>query len=107
MPKVYDVFSDGACSTYLVMEHITAPSFHAWISELNLSAEEQTRRADVAVNAIANTVEVLLRCPLPEGNGIGPVGGGCIQHSFFGMGEAPVSFINTTALESYVNKVHC
>jgi len=78
VPEVYDVFYDGAGSTYLVMEHIPAPSSHDWISEPNLSAEEKTRRADVAVDAIANTVEVLLRCPLPEGNGIGPVGGGCI-----------------------------
>jgi hypothetical protein len=77
---VYDIFSDGNASTYLVMEHIAAPLFHAWISEPNLSADEQTRRADVAVDKIANTVEVLLRCPLPEGNGIGPVGGGHIQH---------------------------
>ncbi|KAF8904118.1 hypothetical protein CPB84DRAFT_1773477 [Gymnopilus junonius] len=54
---------------YLVMEYINTPSFHAWISEPNLSAEEHTRRADVAVDAISNTVEALLRCPLPEGNG--------------------------------------
>jgi hypothetical protein len=47
VPKVYDVFSDGAGSTYLVMEYITAPSFHTWISEPDLSAEEQTRRTDV------------------------------------------------------------
>ncbi|KDQ19304.1 hypothetical protein BOTBODRAFT_51736 [Botryobasidium botryosum FD-172 SS1] len=104
VPKVYDVFSDGTGSTYLVMEHVTAPSFHAWISEPNLFAEEQTRRADIAADAIANTIEVLLRCPLPEGNGIGPVGGGYIQHSFFSMAEAPVPFVNATALESYVNK---
>ncbi|KAI6105706.1 hypothetical protein F5141DRAFT_1216459 [Pisolithus sp. B1] len=61
-------------------------------------------RSELAADAIANTVDVLLRCPLPEGNGIGPAGGGCIQHSFFNMGDAPVSFVNTTALESYVDK---
>jgi serine/threonine protein kinase len=54
IPKVYEVFSHGG-SWYLVMEHIAAPSFHAWISEPNLSADEQTLRADVAVNEIANT----------------------------------------------------
>ncbi|KAF8904114.1 hypothetical protein CPB84DRAFT_1773464 [Gymnopilus junonius] len=89
------------------MEYINAPSFHAWISEPNLSAEEQTRRADFALDAIVNAVEALLRCPLPGGNGIGPVGGGRIQHDFFGMAEAPVSFINATALENYVNRVRC
>ena len=54
------------------MKHINIPSFHAWISEPNLSTGEQTRRSDVAADEIVNTVEVLLRCPLPEGNGIGP-----------------------------------
>ncbi|KAI5997694.1 hypothetical protein F5J12DRAFT_725211, partial [Pisolithus orientalis] len=106
VPKVYDVFNDGNCNTHLVMEYIPAPSFHAWISEPDLSTEERSRRTDVAINAIANTVEVLLQCPLPEGNGIGPVGGGYIQHSFFCMDEAPIPFVNATALERYVNKVH-
>ncbi|KAI6144141.1 hypothetical protein BKA82DRAFT_4180694 [Pisolithus tinctorius] len=104
VPKVYDVFNDGNCNTYLVMEYIPAPSFHAWISEPDLSAEERSRRTDVAIDAIANTVEVLLQCPLPEGNGIGPVGGGYIQHSFFCMEEAPISFVDAAALGKYVNK---
>jgi hypothetical protein len=105
VPKVHDVFSDGAGSTYLVMEHITAPSFHAWIHEPDLSAAERARRTATAVEAIADTVAVLLQYPLPEGNRIGPVGGGCIQHSFFGMAEAPVPFVDAAALENYVNKV--
>ncbi|KIO04225.1 hypothetical protein M404DRAFT_26426 [Pisolithus tinctorius Marx 270] len=104
VPKVYDVFNDGNGNTYLVMEYIPAPSFHAWISEPDLSAEERSRRTDVAIDAIANTVEVLLQCPLPDGNGIGPVGGGYIQHSFFCMEEAPISFVDAAALGKYVNK---
>ncbi|KAG5638515.1 hypothetical protein H0H81_012152 [Sphagnurus paluster] len=46
----------------------------------------------------------LLRCPLPEGNRIGPVGGGCIQHKFFAMEEAAVPFVDATALEKFVNE---
>ena len=58
-----------------------------------LPAEEQTYHTDVAVDAIANTVEVLLRCLLPEAREwVRPL---------------RISFINTTALERYVNKVHC
>jgi hypothetical protein len=105
VPEVYDVFSDGAGSTYLVMEHIPAPSFHAWINEPDLSAAERARRTTTAVDVIADTVAVLLRCPLPEGNGIGPIGGGCIRHSFFCMEDAPVPFVDAAALENFVNKV--
>ncbi|KAF7328848.1 Protein kinase-like domain [Mycena venus] len=36
--------------------------------------------------------------------GLGPLGGGRIQHSFFNMQEAGVSFVNAVALEKYVNK---
>ena len=36
MPRVCDVFDDGAGSTYLVMEHSDALSFHAWIDELGM-----------------------------------------------------------------------
>jgi hypothetical protein len=107
VPEVYDIFSDGAGSTYLVMEHIAAPSFHAWINEPDLSAAERARRTTTAVNVIADIVAVLLRCPLPEGNGIGPVGGGRIQHSFFLMEEAAVPFVDAAALENFVNKVRC
>lgn len=104
VPKVYDVFYDGAASTYLVMEHVDAPSFRAWIDEPGLSATEREIRTTTAVAAMADTIALLLKCPLPEGDVIGPVGGGCIQHSFFGMEEAPVPFVNAAALEKYVNK---
>ena len=33
-----------------------------------------------------------------EGDIIGPVGGGCTQHSSFGMEEGPVPFFNAAAL---------
>ena len=107
VPEVYEVFSDGAGSTYLVMEYINAPSFHDWVNEPDLSDEERARRTDIAVDEIAKAVTALMQCPLPEGNGTGPVGGGRIQHSFFCMGKAPVPFVNAAALENYVNAVRC
>jgi len=102
---VYDPFYDGAGSTYLVMKHVDASSFRVWTDEPGLSATEREIRTATAVAAIADTITLLLNCPLPEGDGIGPVGGGYIQHSFFGMEEAPVPFVNAAAaLEKYVNK---
>jgi hypothetical protein len=71
-----------------------------------LSDEERDSRTPTAVAKIADTVALLLQCPLPPpGEGIGPVGGGCIQHGFFCMQEAPIPFVNLAALEKYVNKV--
>ena len=104
VPRVYDVFNDGAGSTYLVMEHVDASSFRTWIDEPGLSTTEREIRIATAVAAVADTIALLLKCPLPEGDVIGPVGGGYIQHSFFGMEEAPVPFVNAAALEKYVNK---
>jgi hypothetical protein len=100
-----DFFNDGAGSTYLVMEHIAATSFRAWIDEPGLSDEERDSRTTTAVVKIADTVGLLLQCPLPKGDGIGPVGGGLIQHTFFCMEEAPIQFVNSAALEKYVNEV--
>jgi hypothetical protein len=105
MPEVYGVFDNGDGSTYLVTEHISAPSFRAWIDIPGLSDQERQDRAATAVAAIARAIAWLLACPLPDGDMIGPVGGGHIQHSFFGMEEAPVPFVNATALEKYVNTV--
>jgi hypothetical protein len=102
---VYDVFSDGAGGTYLVMEHIAASSFRTWVDEPGLTDEERDGRNTTAVAKIADTVGLLVRCPLPEGDGIGPVGGGLIQHSFFAMEESAIPFVNSAALEKFVNKV--
>jgi hypothetical protein len=105
VPEVYDVFYDGPGSTYLVMEHIAASTFRGWIDGPGLSDEERDSRTATAVAKIADTVALLLQCPLPPGERIGPVGGGCIQHGFFCMEEAPIPFANSVALEKYVNKV--
>jgi len=104
VPETYSVFNDGAGSTYLVTEHINAPPFRAWIDEPGLSGEEREDRTTTAVAAIADTIVWLVTRPLPERDMIGPVGGGRIQHSFFGMEKAPVPFINAAALAKYVNE---
>ncbi|KAF8214039.1 hypothetical protein K438DRAFT_1750129 [Mycena galopus ATCC 62051] len=104
VPEVYGAFYDGAGNTYLVTEYINALSFRAWVDEPHLSDEEREHRTTTAAAAIADVIAWLLACPLPEGDMVGPVGGGCIQHSFFGMREAPVPFANAAALATYINK---
>jgi len=101
--RVYEVFDDGRGSTYLVMEFISAPSFEVLINAAGSSPECESLRA-TAIIKIADAVEWLLKCPVPEGDSIGPVGGGNIQHIFFNMEEAPVAFATSGALETYVNK---
>jgi len=102
--RVYEVFDDGRGSTYLVMESISAPSFEVLINAARSSPERESIRA-MAITKIAEAVEWLLKCPVPEGDSIGPVGGGNIQHVFFNMEEAPVAFATSGALEAYVNVV--
>lgn len=102
--RVYEVFADGQGSTFLVMEFISAPSFEALIEGASSNLEKESIKA-TAFNEIANAVEWLLNCPVPEGVSIGPVGGGYIQHLFFHMEEARVAFVTVGALEAYVNKV--
>ena len=80
------------------MEYVDASSFRVWVDERGLSVTEREIRTATAVAAIADTITLLLNCPLPEGDGIGSVGGGYIQHSFFGMEEAPVPFVNARRL---------
>ncbi|KAF9504469.1 hypothetical protein BS47DRAFT_1401350 [Hydnum rufescens UP504] len=58
----------------------------------------------MAIIKIANAVEWLLKCPVPEGDSIGPVGDRNIQHIFFNMEEAPVTSTTSGALKTYVNK---
>lgn len=102
--QVYEVFDDGRGSTYLVMESISALSFEVLINAAHSSPEHENLRA-LAITKIAEAVEWLLKCPVPEGDSIGPVGGGNIQHIFFNMEEAPVAFATSVALEAYVNMV--
>ena len=102
--RVYEVFDDGSGSTYLVMESISAPSFEVLINAAGSSPEHESLRA-MAITKIAEAVEWLLKCPVPEGDSIGPVGGGYIQHIFFNMEEAPIAFATSGALEAYVNMV--
>jgi len=73
------------------------------INAAGSSRESESLRA-TAIIKIADAVEWLLKCPVPEGDSIGPVGGGYIQHSFFNMEEAPIAFATSGALETYVNK---
>ncbi|KAJ7214248.1 hypothetical protein B0H12DRAFT_367766 [Mycena haematopus] len=104
-PEVYATFNDGAGNAYLVMEHIDALSFRAWIDDCTEEEkEERDLRTATAVSATAEAVAWLLASPVPEGGAIGPVGGGSIQHLFFGMREAPVAFVSAAALEEYVNQ---
>ena len=102
--RVYEVFDDGRGGTYLVMEFISAPSFEALIDAAHSSPERENLRA-MAITKIADAVEWLMKCPVPEGDSIGPVGGGNIQHIFFNMEETPVAFATSGALEAYVNMV--
>ncbi len=104
VPVVSDVFDD-AVSTYIVMDDIPFPSFSAWIAEEHLSEEERSIRYTIAIEKITNAVRLLLNCPLPNDGGIGPVGGGYIQHIFFGMEKAAEPFVNSRALQNFVNKV--
>lgn len=103
--QVYEVFDDGCGSTYLVMEFISAPSFEVLIEAARSSPNHESLRT-TAITKIADAVEWLMKCPVPEGDSIGPVGGGNIQHIFFNMEEAPVAFATSGALETYVNMVH-
>jgi hypothetical protein len=104
VPEVYDVFNDGAGGTYLVTEQIPFPSFRAWVDQKDLTDEEHGVRTAIADGKIATAVALLLECPLPDNDMIGPVGGGRIQH-FFGMEEAAIPFVNSSALGNFVNKV--
>ena len=99
---MYEVFDDGRGSTYLVTEFISAPSFEVLIKASRSSQEQESLRV-TAVTKIADVVEWLLRCPVPEEDSIGPVGGGNIQHAFFSMEEVPLTFATSGALEDYVN----
>ncbi|KAI0040263.1 hypothetical protein FA95DRAFT_1566555 [Auriscalpium vulgare] len=84
------------------MEYISAPSFQDLFDAAPSSSEQESLRA-TAITKIADAIEWLLKCPVPEGDSVGPVGGGYIQHRFFGMEEAPVKFATSSALEAYVN----
>lgn len=102
--RVYDIFEDGYGSTYLVMEFIAAQSFEDLIKDARSEPEQLSLRA-MAITKIAGAVAWLHDCSIPEGDTIGPVGGGKIQHMFFGMEEAPIEFASSHALEAYVNEV--
>ncbi|KAJ7211613.1 hypothetical protein GGX14DRAFT_623160 [Mycena pura] len=100
--RVHGVFRDS-CDTYLLMDHVPAPSFRAWI-EHGQSDSDRAARSAIAIEKIAAAVSWLLQCPTPGDNRIGPVGGGLIQHRFFNMGEAPVAFRSPEALEKFLDK---
>ncbi|KAG8932419.1 hypothetical protein FRC01_014145 [Tulasnella sp. 417] len=101
VPEVFEVFHDG--STYLVMEHVSSPSFKEWIDAAP-DSQQRVERDEAAIKLIAMTVDWVMKCPLPEGVSFGPVGGGRMQHQFFGMEEAPIPFETTFAFEVYVNE---
>ena len=102
--RVYENFKDGCGSTYMVMEFIAARSFEDLIEDAHSGPEKVSLQA-TAITEIAGAVAWLLDCPVPEGDSIGPVGGGKIQHMFFGMEDAPIEFATSGALEAYVNEV--
>ncbi|KAG1884962.1 hypothetical protein F4604DRAFT_1728732 [Suillus subluteus] len=101
--RVYEVFEDRHGSTYLVMEYIDAPSFEDLINGCSSGLEKANLHA-TAITKIADTITWLLGCPVPDGDSVGPVGGGKIQHAFFGMEEAPIEFASSQALEAYINE---
>ncbi|KAG8932420.1 hypothetical protein FRC01_014146, partial [Tulasnella sp. 417] len=103
VPEVFEVFHDGHAGTYLVMEHVAKPSFKEWIHAAP-DSQQRGEREEVAIRLIAMTVDWVMKCPLPEGVSFGPVGGGRMQHKFFGMEEAPIAFETTFAFEVYVNE---
>ncbi|KAG8919477.1 hypothetical protein FRC01_001271 [Tulasnella sp. 417] len=103
VPEVFEVFHDGHSGTYLVMEHVSSPSFKEWI-DAALDSQQRDEREEAAIRLIAMTVDWVMKCPLPEGVSFGPVGGGHMQHKFFGMEEAPIPFETTFAFEVYVNE---
>jgi len=79
LPRVDGVFYDGAGSTYLVMEHVAASSFRAWVDEPGLSPTGREIRTTTAVAAIANTIALLPGVPhsgrgrdRPRGRGMHP-----------------------------------
>ncbi|KAJ6511056.1 hypothetical protein C8R45DRAFT_401277 [Mycena sanguinolenta] len=54
--------------------------------------------------AITEAVAWLLTCPPPDPRRIGPVSGRCMFHCVYGVGQAPVPFVDATALEEHVNE---
>ncbi|KAJ6450493.1 hypothetical protein C8R45DRAFT_1114047 [Mycena sanguinolenta] len=79
MPEVYRTFYAGLWGTF---RH---------------GARRRFIFSTTAVAAIANTVAWLASCPLPDAGRIRPVGGGCMCHCVYGMGQAPVPFVDAAA----------
>jgi len=106
VPRVFDAFHDTNRTAYLVMEYVPPPAvtLDVWMRNAT-SAEERQRRVEIAISKVAAIVSWLHACPLPADAGIGPVGGGVIQHVFFADHSAPMEFASVAALERYVNEV--
>ncbi|KAJ3511202.1 hypothetical protein NLJ89_g4239 [Agrocybe chaxingu] len=87
IPKVIHHFEGDQGRAYLVMEYIkltdSPPDLH-----------ERT----------AEALRWLSGVPAPPNHVIGPLGGGCIRHSFFKDNEAPLLFSSIEALERYMEK---
>ena len=89
----------------MVMEFIAARYFEDLIEDAHSGPEKASLQA-TALTKIAGAVAWLLGCPLvPDGDSIGPAGGGKIQHMFFAMEDAPIEFATPGTLEAYVNEV--
>ncbi|CAA7271821.1 unnamed protein product [Cyclocybe aegerita] len=53
---------------------------------------------------IVDAIKWLATVPAPPGHLLGPLGGGCIRHSFFADGETPEPYVSVQALKRYMDK---
>ncbi|KAJ3515221.1 hypothetical protein NLJ89_g1900 [Agrocybe chaxingu] len=86
-PELISHFDDGQGTTYLVMELV----------KLVESPPELDTR-------IVDAIKWLATVPAPPGHLLGPLGCGCIRHSFFADGEAPEPYVSVQALKRYMDK---
>ncbi|TDL20691.1 hypothetical protein BD410DRAFT_363626 [Rickenella mellea] len=102
VPQVLHTFSFD-WTTYIIMEYIPPPAvtLDVWVDNAP-SEEERQIRTETGISKVAAIVSWIHSCPLPDGAGIGPVGGGVSQYIFFPDHEAP-KLASIVALERYIN----
>ena len=88
IPKLIHQFGNGQGTAYVVLEYI----------KLVQAPDDLDKRIEDAVTWLSGV-------QAPSDHKLGPLGGGCIRHSFFESGEAPLPFVSVKALQRYVDKV--